>query len=322
MQYNWAVIMTVCGENDSERLRTVRDFVAAFEREYGDMAVEKLDAEAVTYERITEAVQSLPFLASRKLVVIRGGSLNTDFTEKFEAFLELVSDSTDVLLTEGKLDKRTSFYKLLQKKTEFTEFKELDSGGLARWAVNYATEQGGSISQSDANYLIQRIGDAVHLQKKTGANQILLEHELDKMLLYAPAITRKSIDLMTDENPASKVFDLLDAAFAGDTSRMQRLYADQRAQGVEPQQIIAMLVWQLYIFAVVKAGQGKSTDEIVREAKLSPFVVGKAQSAVRRVSMANLREMIRLLRELDVRSKTEGIIVDEAVRYYLLTLKN
>ncbi len=302
------------------RLRAVREFVAAFEREYGDMAVEKLDAEAVSYERITEAVQSLPFLVSRKLVVLRGGSLNKDFTEKFEAFLELVSDSTDVLLTEGKIDKRTSFYKLLQKKTAFTEYKELDSNGLARWAVGYAREQGGSISQADANYLIQRVGDAVHVQKKTGASQILLENELDKLLLYAPAITRKTIDLMTDENPASKIFDLLDAAFAGDTRRMQNLYADQRAQGVEPQQIIAMLAWQLYIFAVVKAGQGKSASDIAQSAKLSPFVVEKAQAAMRRVSPAKLRSMVSSLRELDVRTKTEGVIVDEAVQFYLLSL--
>ncbi len=314
------MITSYVGENDGVRLRAVREFVAAFEREYGDMAVEKLDAEAVSYERITEAVQSLPFLVSRKLVVLRGGSLNKDFTEKFEAFLELVSDSTDVLLTDGKIDKRTSFYKLLQKKTDFTEYKELDSNGLARWAVTYAKEQGGNLNQSDANYLIQRIGDASHLQKKTGASQLTLQNELDKLLLFAPAISRSSIDLMTDENPASKIFDLLDVAFAGDTRRTQRLYADQRAQGVEPQQIMAMLVWQLYIFAVVKAGQGKSASDIASSAKLSPFVVEKAQSAMRRVSLAELRAMIRSLRELDVRTKTEGIIPDEALQHYLLTL--
>lgn len=302
------------------RLRAVHEFVAAFELEYGDMAVEKLDAEAVSYDRITEAVQSLPFLASRKLVVLRGGSLNKDFTEKFEEFLSLITDSTDVLLTEAKIDKRTSFYKLLQKKTVFTEFKELDSNGLARWAVGYAKEQGGSISQSDATYLIQRVGDALHVQKKTGASQLSLKNELDKLLLYALSITRESIDLMTDENPASKIFDLLDAAFAGDTRRMQRLYADQRAQGVEPQQILAMIVWQLYIFAIVKAGQGKSPSEIAQSAKLSPFVVEKAQSAMRRASLADLRAMVRTLRELDVRTKTEGIIPDEAVQFYLLSL--
>lgn len=302
------------------RLGAVREFVAAFEREHGDMAVERLEGEDASYERIAESVGSIPFLCDRKLVVLRGASLNKDFTEKFEEFLSSITDSTDVLLVEGKLDKRTSFYKLLQKKTDFTDYKELDANGLARWAIEYAKGQGGSISLADVNYLIQRIGDASHVQKRTGADQLVLKNEIDKLLLYLPTITRTSIDLMSDENPASKIFDLIDAAFSGNVARMRSLYADQRAQGAEPQLIIAMLVWQLYIFAVVKAGQGKSASEIARSAKLSPFVVEKAQAAMRRVSLSALRAMISRLRELDIRSKTEGIIVDEALQHYLLML--
>ncbi len=302
------------------RLGAVREFVAAFEREHGDMAVERLEGEDASYERIAESVGSIPFLCDRKLVVLRGASLNKDFTEKFEEFLSSITDSTDVLLVEGKLDKRTSFYKLLQKKTDFTDYKELDANGLARWAIEYAKGQGGSISLADVNYLIQRIGDASHVQKRTGADQLVLKNEIDKLLLYLPTITRTSIDLMSDENPASKIFDLIDAAFSGNVARMRSLYADQRAQGAEPQLIIAMLVWQLYIFAVVKAGQGKSASDIASSAKLSPFVVEKAQSAMRRVSLSALRAMISRLRELDIRSKTEGIIVDEALQHYLLML--
>lgn len=314
------MIATLCGDNDSERLRAAREFVANFEHDHGDMAIEQLSGEDVTYERILEAVSSIPFLCDRKLVVLRGVSLNKDFTEKFETFLSSIAESTDVLIVETKLDKRTTYYKQLQKLTEFHEFKELDANGLAQWAVAYAKEQGGALSLADARYLIQRVGDATHVEKRTGADQLLLQNEIHKLLLYAPDITRQTVDLLTEENPTSRIFDLLDAAFVGNTIHMQQLYADQRAQGVEPQQLIAMLVWQLYIFAVVKAGQGRTVSDIARSARISPFVVEKAQAAMRRISLSKLRKMIRDLRELDVRSKTEGIIVDEALQYYLLTL--
>lgn len=320
--YNRTVITTLCGENDSERLRAGREFVADFEHDHGDMAVEQLSGEDVTYERILEAASSIPFLCDRKLVVVRGASLNKDFTEKFEAFLSSISESTDVLIVEAKLDKRTSYYKQLQKLTEFREFKELDANGLAQWAVAYAKEQSGTLSLADARYLIQRVGDTAHVEKRTGADQLLVQNEIDKLLLYAPNLTRQTIDLLTEESPTSRIFDLLDAAFAGNTVRMQQLYADQRAQGVEPQQIMAMLVWQLYIFAVVKAGQGKTASDIARNARIRPFVAEKAQAAMRHISLSKLRKMIRDLRELDVRSKTESIIVDEALQYYLLTLAN
>lgn len=289
-----------------EQQRIISGFVA----EHTDMGLERLDAEETTYERIVEAVQSLPFLVDRKLVVIRGGSLNTDFTEKFEQFLGAVTESTDVLIVESKLDKRTAYYKALKKHTEFHEFAVLDANGLAQFAAEYVKEQGGQLSLVDARFLVER----------TGMNQMSLAHELDKLLAYDMTITRDSIVLLTDEAPQSKIFDLLDAAFGGSVSRMQRLYADQRAQSIEPQQIIAMLVWQLYVLAVIKAAGQRSVPDIASAAKLNPYVVEKTARLARSLSLSKLRQMITDLRVLDMRSKSSNIMLDDALQHYLLIL--
>lgn len=304
------MITTLTGENDAERLREQARIVGDFVAEYTDMGLERLDGEEATYEQLLAAVQSVPFLVARKLVVIRGGSANKELAERFEQFLAAVTDSTDVLLVEGKLDKRTAFYKQLKKLTDFKEYAVLDAAGLVRFASEYAREQGGTISAGDARLLVERVG----------VDQLGLRHELDKLLAYDPNVTRQSIELLTDALPQSKIFDLLDAAFAGRTTQMLALYKDQRAQGVEPQQIVAMLVWQLYIFAVVKAGQNKPASEIARTARLSPFVVEKSQALMRRTPLARLKTMISELRALDVRSKSEGIVLDEVLQHYLLTL--
>lgn len=302
--------MTLCGENDAMRLREQTRIIADFVAEYTDMALERLDAEEASYERLVEAVQSLPFLVSRKLVVIRGGSLNTDFTEKLAQFFATVTDSTDVLIIEGKLDKRTQYYKQLKASTEFHEYAVLDAAGLARFASEYVKDHGGSIRSTDAQLLIQR----------TGTNQLSLIHELDKLLSYNPNITKDSITLLTDEIPQSKIFELLDAAFLGQANRTQHLYADQRAQGVEPQQIIAMLVWQLHTLAVVKAAGRRSSAEIAAAAKINPYVVDKTRQLARKISLEKLREMIHSLLIIDIRSKSEAILLDDALRHYLLAL--
>lgn len=304
------MITTLSGENDVERLREQARIIAAFVAKYTDMGLERLDGEEASYDRLVEAVQSLPFLVERKLVVIRGGSLNTEFTEKFESFLSATTESTDVLLVESKLDKRTAFYKQLKKLTDFHEFSVLDANGLARFATDYAREQGGMLSPADARFLVERIG----------TDQLSLTHELDKLLAYSPTVTRQSIVLLTDELPQGKIFDLLDAAFAGQSGRTQALYNDQRAQGVEPQQIIAMLVWQLYVLSVVKSGQGRSSTEIASAAKLNPYVVEKTARLARQIPLKRLRQMVSDLRILDVRSKSESILLDDALQYYLLTL--
>lgn len=304
------MITTLTGENEVERGAELRRRVAEFEKEYGDMAVERLDGEEASYERMCEAAQSLPFLASRKLVVLRAPSANKEFAEKLEAFVDGTSETNDVILVEPKLDKRLTYHKQLKKLTDFREYAALDANGLVNFSVKYVKEQGGVLTSSDARLLLERVG----------ANQSTLQNELDKLMTYDTHITRKSIELLTEKTPQSSIFDLVEAAFRGNKHRTLALYAEQRAQKVEPQQIIAMLAWQLHVLAVVKTAGGRSVDEIAREAKLNPFVIRKAQNITNMISLTRLRELVTSLREFDIRSKTEGIIPDEAVQYYLIQL--
>ena len=241
---------------------------------------------------------------------MRRPSANKEFIDKAEELLSGVPETTDVVIVEPKLDKRLGYYKLLKKATDFREFKELDPGGLARWLVDEANTKDGKISSSDANYLVQRVG----------ANQQLLANELEKLLLHDAQISRQSIDLLTEATPQSTIFELLEAAFAGNTKRTMQLYKEQRQLKVEPPQIVAMLAWQLHVLALIKAARDRSADAIAGEAKLSPYVVKKSQSIARKLTIAELKTLISDLLDIDVRSKKVGLDADEALQNYLLKL--
>lgn len=304
------MITTLTGENDSLRTEALQQLVTEFVAAHGDMAVERLDGEEATFERLHEAVQSLPFLVPRKLVILRTPSANKEFTERFESFVADVADTNDVVLLEPKLDKRTGYYKQLQKLTDFREFKVLDGAALASYLADAAKAQGGSLSLADARLLIDRVG----------TNQLVLQHELGKLLAYDPHVTRTTIELLTERTPQSNIFALLDTAFAGNVRQAMALYDEQRAARVEPQQVLALLVWQLHILAIVKTAGQKSADVVAQEAKISPFTVRKTQGLARRITLARLKELLSSLREFDVRLKSEPISADETVRYYLLQL--
>ena len=293
------------------RQQALRQLVDSFVAEHSDMGLERLDGEEADYTRMLGAAQSLPFLAARKLLVLRAPGANKEFAEKLATFAAEVAETNDVVLVEPKLDKRLSYYKQLKKLTDFREFAVLDAAGLARYLAGYAAQHGGSLSTADARLLIDRVG----------LNQLTLQHELDKLLAYDPKVTRASIELLTERTPQSSIFELLDAAFAGDAKRAMQLYDEQRSLRVEPQQIIAMLVWQLHILAIAKtAGASRSADTIAKEAKLSPFTVRKSQSLARRITVQQLKQLISDLRVFDVRLKSQGLNADEVVRYYLLQL--
>lgn len=304
------MIITLSGTNSFGLKSELDGLVAGFLAAHDAMGLERLDGEEAEFDRLSEALTSLPFLAEKKLVVLRTPGANKRFVEQAEGLLAGVPETTDVIIHEPKLDKRSVYYKLLKKATEYREFPELDSNGLARWLVEQAKTQGGSIGLADARYLVERVG----------ANQQLLFNELDKILLKAPVVTRQNIELLTEPTPQSTVFELLEAAFNGNAKRTMALYQEQRAMKVEPQQIIAMLAWQLHIIALVKTAGRRTPDQIAKEAKISPYVAKKTAGIARTIPAAEFKRLLKDLLKLDMRLKRESLDADEALQYYLLRL--
>lgn len=304
------MVVTLTGENSFALQRELNGLVQAYLAEHSDLGLERIDGQEVSTERIAEAVTSLPFLASKKLVVLRAPSSNKQFTEQAEQILDEVSETTDVIIIEPKLDKRLSYYKFLKKKTDFREFPELDINGLARWLTDTARAQDASLSPADARYLVERVG----------TSQQLLANDLEKLVLYDPKITRQTIDLLTDPTPQSTIFQLLEAAFAGNGKKTLDLYVEQRALKVEPIQIIAMLAWQLHVLAILKTAGDREVDQIAKEAKLNPYVLRKSQDIANKLTLPNLKSQISNLLEIDTKSKRTNLDADEALQNYLLKL--
>lgn len=304
------MIYTLSGAN-SFALKTELDkLTRAFVEEHGEFGLERLDGEEASVDAMRASIESLPFLTPRKLVVLREPSKQKAFTESISDILAAVSDSTDLIIFEPKLDKRLNYYKTLKKESDFRDFPELDANGLAQWAIGYTKERKGTLSLAHARLLVDR----------SGPNQQMLQNELDKLLAFNPNITKESVEALVDRLPQSTVFELLDAAFAGKTKQAMQLYYEQRALKVEPQAIIAMLAWQLHILVVVKAAGNKPAPDIAKAAKLNPFVARKSQGLVKTVSMSRLKQLVHELLDLDMRLKRSSIDADDAVQLYLLKL--
>lgn len=304
--------ITLSGANsfalDSELKTLVDEFVA----KEGAMALNKIDGQEASFEQIVEALNGLPFLSSKKIIVLRLPSTNKQFVEQAEQIIDNLPESNQLIIVEPKLDKRLSYYKYLKKATDFRDFPELDINGLSSWLSQRASTQKGNLSSADARYLVQRVG----------LNQQLLASELDKLLLYDTKITRQSIDLLTEPTPQSTVFELLEAAFAGNQQRALKLYDEQRAQKVEPVQIIAMLTWQLHVLAIIKTAGDRQAGQIASEAKINPYVLQKSQSIARDLSYAELKNLVKDLSKIDIGSKSTNLDADEALKHYLLKLAN
>lgn len=304
------MVIVLSGTNDFLRRQTLTGLVNDFIAQFGDLGVERIDAGDVEFGRLLESVSSLPFLAEKRMLLVSDISNNKYAGDKIDELLESVSDSTDVIFDEPKFDRRSKLYKTLKSKTDFREFNELDEQGLANWLVDDAKQRGGSLTRSDAVFLV----------KRAGPNQMGLSQELDKLLSFDVNISRKTIEELVEPMPSSTVFELIDAAFSGNHKKALELYQDQRKQQVEPQAIMGMIAWQVHAIAVVKFNDNKDPGSIASGAKLNPFVVRKTLGLIGKKSNKDIAELVSRTLELDVRLKSEPIDADEAIQHFLLTI--
>jgi len=304
------MVISLTGSNSFLLRRRLDELTNSFVAEQGELALERIEAESVDLQAILDAIQSLPFLSARKMVVVRDLSANKPAAEAIEQIISSVEDSTDLIIYEPAPDKRTSYFKVLKSKTELEEFNELDTRSLANWLADEAKKQGGQLGLADANYLVERIG----------ANQQMLASELGKLLTYDPQVTRANIDLLTEPTPQGKIFELLDAAFGGNKKRALKLYEEQRAQRVEPQAILAMIAWQLQLLALAKYSKDKPATTVAKDAGLNPYPVTKAKNLAAKISKNELNKMVDEALDIDWRGKTTAIDLDEALKTYITTL--
>lgn len=304
------MIFTLAGNNTFGLRRRLDEMTGKFTAKYGNLALEKFDGEEDEAKTIIEGLQSLPFLAAKKLVLVRSGGANKEFSEKIEQVISSISETTNVVFYEPQMDKRTAYFKVLKSKSQFEEFNELDPQSLVRWLVGVAKNQGGQIGLADANYLVERVGK----------NQSLLANELNKLLTYQSEITRQNIDLLTEPTPQSKVFDLLDTAFAGHKGQALRLYEDQRAQKVEPQAILAMIAWQLHLIALAKQAGQRPITEVSRDSGMKEYPLSKAKNLADKLSDKDLKYMVSAALDIDWKGKTTALDMDEALKNFIISL--
>ncbi|MCU0667449.1 MAG: DNA polymerase III subunit delta [Patescibacteria group bacterium] len=305
------MITLLYGENNQLRDEAIAQIHKQFVNQHGDMAVDSIDAEFATKEELINAVTTVPFLANKRLVIVRYLSANKELVAEINQILDFTAESTDLVLIESSLDSRSVYTKtLVSRCDDVRKYDSLDAPQVVDWIINIVNKAGGTISKPDASYLIERIGN----------NQITLSGEISKILLVNKKINKELINQLTVAVPQSSVFAMLDALSAGDVAVASRLYQEQRQQGMEPQAILGMIAWQLVVIATVFSYGNESSDTVAKKAKLSPFVVRKNQNLAKKLSKQNLVSMFDVAIATDLLIKTNKAKPDMAVHSLLISL--
>jgi len=81
------MIITLTGENAFTLQTALKELINSYETEFGDMGLERLDGEEAEFQKIYDALTTLPFLVSKKMVVLRAPSANKAWLENSQKLL-------------------------------------------------------------------------------------------------------------------------------------------------------------------------------------------------------------------------------------------
>lgn len=274
------------------------------------MSVEEIDCEDIQTETLLNALQSSSLFSENKLVIAKNIAHNKKLSEEIEQIFTVAKDTNDLIIVEKDIDKRSVYYKFLKKNSDFTPCEELNEDQLTDWLIKEAKDLNANLSRQDARYMVNRIG----------LNQQLLYNELNKLAAYDKDLTRENINDLTPEKPSSSIFNLLDAAFAGNSETTLRIYEEQKAQGSAPQSIFGMIIWQANIIAAVATGNNISPGELSAATGIKPFSLNKANNIYRKIGRDGVDKLLDRLVHADKQMKTRSVDPDELLKNLLVTI--
>ena len=208
-----------------------------------------------------------------------------------------VSGSTEVVLLENKLDKRTKTYKWLRKNAEIYEFTPLSDRQkpqLAKWCADEASKRGYALSAMQAETLIDRLG----------YDQLRLSNFIEQ-LSFAGEITDDLLDKLAPLAKTESAFELFTAALAGNSSRIHEIIAYLEAEGgVESAyQTMGLLASQaVNLNALVLSGD--DAGSVAADFSTSPYVLQKLSSYANKIDSRQLAVINKALFYADLQMKT------------------
>lgn len=260
--------------NDSYRLQ--KTYQAIKEKYAGNSDMNfSLFEDSFDLEKIRFDVISLPFLAKKRLVVIKNilGAKGVDMAKMTE-ILNQKADSTVILfLEEGQPDKRTSLYKRLVKEKS-KELNILSGPKLTKWIKTEIERSGGEVGIKETNMLAAYFGGDLWQ----------LKNEIQKLLSYGKKITEENIEKLSVSNLNVKIFDLTDAITAGNRQKAFKVLKDLIDSGENELYILSMIEWQMRNVAQIYDLKNMSEKEIALKLKMNPFVVKKNLFGVKKIS--------------------------------------
>jgi DNA polymerase-3 subunit delta len=305
------------GNDEFAITRKLKEFESDFtDPTSADMNTARLDARSCSEDDLNNAVNAMPFLAKRRLVLLQNPSSkynNPAARKKFLTFIEKAPETTRLVMYESVEPKEVEKHWLVKAAEKNNKLIQTRAFMLPRlkdmngWIINETRNQGGQIEPRAAEMLKDMVGVDT---RQAGM-------EIAKLLAYvnwARTITAQDVEAVCIVTSQQSVFDFVDALANGNGKSAQHLL-HRLLESEDEFSLWGMVIRQfrLLIQAREILDQRGNKDDVARALGVHPFVAEKAAQQATRFSIESLEYIYRKLLAIDEGVKTSQVTLDLAL---------
>ncbi|MHC1782099.1 MAG: DNA polymerase III subunit delta [Anaerolineaceae bacterium] len=303
-----------------------------------DLNTTHLDGRTCTEEDIKSALYSLPFLAEKRLVILRNPLARYSGEAMQRRFTTLCDGSPDtslliLVVEDHQATKKVNGqfvdqWEVLKPSHWLMKYKDKTGGRLVcrefalpgqkempEWIRKHTKAAGGSITPAAAAALAYLTGNDTNLARM----------EVEKILLYvgfARAVDVPDVEKLAAPGGQANVFKMLDALAVGSNKEASHLLHTLFEEN-DPLQIFGLIVTHFRRLLMVREilSEGGGVRQAIQELSLAMFQAEKMVKQAQHYSMASLETIYHRLLEMDENIKSGAIPADLAIESFVMELK-
>jgi len=268
-------------------------------------------------KELSDVVSTFPAFSERRVVVVKDNSLAKGSGDKnWNSFFGSLPDYICLLFILDEIDKRTAFFKSIEKHGSIVEFKKQEEDALVKWVTNVFASYGKHIGKAEAIFFVGMLEP----------DMTLLKLEIEKVANYLgdkTDVSHEDILNVVTKSIKTRIFDLTDAVSQNQTAKAVRII-DDLLQNKEPVHfIVAMLSRHLGILMKIKKLEEKKVpqSEMAKILGVPSFIIGKTRKQASNFSIDTLKQLIRECMETDMAIKTGKMNPRLALELFIIKWK-
>lgn len=265
----------------------------------------------VNVGEVIDMAETMPFLAEYRVIVLENPDFNKEDGDKLAEYILTIPESTVIIIVEAEVDKRTKLFKAVSKAGKAAEFPIQSDETLKKWVMGKFKAEGKQATMNTLDVFLDMVGTDM-------ANIVT---ELEKLFSYTigkDVIEVSDVKAVCTVTPSSRVFDMIDLMADRQTDKALDMYHELISMKQSPFGILALIARQYNLMLRISEMHDMPDSMIASKLGMSPYVVKKYYSKIKKYTTSQLRAAVKRCVETDEAIKYGNLEQNLAVEMLII----